>query len=88
LTLHALELLCVELTAAGHYARAAHAAVAAVSREPLRESAQRALIGVYLAEGNQGEAVRQYHAFESLLSKELGLAPSQKMLTLVAPLGI
>ena len=52
LRLHALESLCVDLSARGRHAEAVEAGLAAVIGEPLRESAQRALIGAYLAEGN------------------------------------
>jgi len=48
----------------------------AVAAEPLRESAQRALITAHLAEGNQGEAIRQYRQFQHHLSVELGVQPS------------
>jgi len=86
LRLHALELLCEHLTAAGRYGRAVEACLAAVSGEPLRESAQRALIKVYLAEGNAGDAVVQYRSFRQLMHDELGLEPSSQMETLVRDL--
>ena len=79
LRLHALEALCVELTAAGRFAEAAEAGLAAVEGEPLRESAHRALIGTYLAEGNPGEAIRQYQFFGRCLQDQLGLEPSELM---------
>jgi DNA-binding SARP family transcriptional activator len=41
---------------------------------------------VHLAEGNAGEALRQYDAFRRLLRSELGLPPSPAMRRLVAEL--
>lgn len=83
--LHALEALAERLVAAGRPARALEAALAAVRREPLRESAHRALIGVHLAEGNAGEALRQYELCRRLLHDRLGVAPSAQLEELVRP---
>lgn len=83
LRLHALDALCEELTAAGRYAAAVEAGHASVAAEPLRESAHRLLVSAYLAEGNAGEAIRQYRLFRTLLASELGLAPSPQMEELV-----
>ncbi len=88
LRLHALETLCEQLTAAGDFAAATEAGLAAVGGEPLRESAHRALIRTYLAEGNPGEAIRQYRLFRELLHAELGLDPSAQMEELVGALPI
>jgi DNA-binding SARP family transcriptional activator len=86
LRLHALESLCVEMTAESRFGEAAQAGLAAVEGEPLRESAHRALISVYLAEGNPGEALRQYRFFRRLLKEQLGLEPSQLMADLIQAL--
>jgi DNA-binding SARP family transcriptional activator len=83
LRLHALEVLCDRLTSAGRYGEAVQAGLAAVKAEPLRESAQRSLIRAHLAEGNLGEAVRQYRAFRQLLLEELGVTPSAELEGLV-----
>jgi DNA-binding SARP family transcriptional activator len=74
--LHALERLCERLTAESRFAEALEAGLAAVRAEPLRESAHRAMIGMHLAEGNVGEAVRQYATCTRLMSSELGVRPS------------
>ncbi len=74
--LHALEQMCERLTAEGRFAEALEAGLAAVRAEPLRESAHRAMIGMHLAEGNVGEAVRQYATCTRLMSSELGVRPS------------
>ena len=83
LRLHALEAVCDRMIEAGRHAAAVRAGLAAVEGEPLRESAHRALIRAHLAEGNPGEALRQYRSFESLLRKELGLAPSAAIRSLL-----
>lgn len=83
LHLHALDALCDRFTGAGRYADAANAALCAITIEPLRESAHRALIGTHLAEGNQGEAIRHYDLYRSLLARRLGLDPSPKLRELV-----
>lgn len=88
LRLHALEELCAELTAAGRFAAAIEAGHASVAAEPLRESAHRLLVVAYLAEGNPGEAIRQYRFFRDLLLSELGLEPSPQMEQLVAGLHV
>lgn len=76
LRLHALEKLCEQLTDEGRFGHAVEAGLAAVSGEPLRESAHRALIRAYLEEGNRGEAIRQYQACRQVLRRELGIDPS------------
>jgi DNA-binding SARP family transcriptional activator len=38
---------------------------------------------VYLAEGNQSEAVRQFASYRALLHDELGLAPTVRLRRLV-----
>jgi DNA-binding SARP family transcriptional activator len=82
LRLHALEVLCERLTAAGRYGEAIDAGLAAVSAEPLRESAHRTLIMAHLAEDNQVEAGRQYELCRHLLQEELGVQPSARLLEL------
>ena len=86
LRLHALDALCGRLTAAGCLEEALKVGLEAVAGEPLRESAQRALVSVHLAEGNVGEAVRQYRLFRRLLQEQLGLEPSRLMEELVGDL--
>ena len=48
----------------------------AVARDPLRESAQRALMEVLAARGNSAEALHVYEELRTLLREELGAAPS------------
>lgn len=76
LRLHALERSCEQLCAQGRFPEALTAGLAAVRGDPLRESAHRALIGMHLAEGNCGEAIRQLEHYQRLLSDRPGLRPS------------
>jgi DNA-binding SARP family transcriptional activator len=86
LRLHALEALADGLTSRACFGEAVEAAMSAIGCEPLRESAHRALIRVYLAEGNPSEAVRHYALYRELLMAQLGLRPSAQLLDLVAGL--
>jgi DNA-binding SARP family transcriptional activator len=82
--MHALEALSVRLVAAQRCPEAVDAALLAVCAEPLRESAQRRLIEAHLAEGNLVEARRSYDLYRGLLSRELGVEPTQAIARLVA----
>jgi DNA-binding SARP family transcriptional activator len=84
--LHALESASLRLSSAGLHAQAIDAATIAVAGEPLRESAHRALVTAYLAEGNGGAALRQYGRCRRILADELGLDCSRELSALVAPL--
>lgn len=76
LAVHALETMCRALTERSRFAEAIDAGVAAVTADPLRESAHRVLIEAHLAEGNVSEATRQYDRYRSSLLAEMGLEPS------------
>jgi DNA-binding SARP family transcriptional activator len=76
LRLHALEMLSAQLLAAGDASAAVEAGLETVAVEPLRESAHRAVIRAYLAEGNRAEALRQLARLRHLLRGELGVEPS------------
>lgn len=84
LRLHALERLSELLVGEGRVVEAVDAALAAVTADPLRESAHRTLIGAYLAEGNTVEAIRQYDRFRTVLAEEMGTCPTRQMETLMA----
>ena len=58
--------------------------MAAVSREPLRESGYRVLMKAHLAEGNTWEAVRCYDQYSAIAARELGIGPSAQMRALLA----
>lgn len=83
LQMHALEAVAERLTAAGRFAEAIDAALAAVRLEPLRESATRALIVAHLGENNLVEAVRCFESFRDSLATELGVQPSPELEQLV-----
>jgi len=83
LRIHALEALSAGLVAIGRFGAAVDAAYAAVTAEPLRESARAALIRAPVAEGNRAEAVRQFDLYRGLLQDELGLDPSSELGALV-----
>ena len=59
------------------------AAIAAIAAEPLRESAQRALIEAHLGEGNWVEAHRGFVTYRDLLRRELGVSPSHELASFV-----
>jgi DNA-binding SARP family transcriptional activator len=88
LQLRALEALCARLTAEGRYAEAVEAGDAAVCAEPLRESAHRAVIEAFLAEGNVSDALRQYRLCRDVLARQLGVPPSHALEELVAALPV
>ncbi len=83
-TLRALESASVDLCNRGHFPAAINAGVAAIKLAPLRESAHRVVIEAHLAEGNYSEAVRQYEAFATILSENLGVSPPEVLADLLA----
>lgn len=87
LRLHALERLAECWMLLGRHGLALQAALAAVAADPLRESAHRIVIVVHLAEGNVGEALRQFHSCRRVLERELDIEPSPELMRLVPGLG-
>lgn len=83
--LHALESLAQLLLRAEKYLPALEAALAATAIEPVRESAHRTVLQVYLAEGNSGCAIKHYQRYRGMLHRELGVSPSTQMTRLVHP---
>jgi DNA-binding SARP family transcriptional activator len=79
LRLRALEAICERHVRAERFGDAVDAAHVAIAGDPLRESAHRALVRIHLAEGNVGEAIRQYDVFRGLVRERLGLEPSARM---------
>ena len=86
LQVQALEVAAERMLARGQLTAAYIAASAAVTIEPLRESAQRTLIRIHLNNGNYHAALRDYREFRQRLRRELGIAPSAQMLALVRTL--
>ncbi len=83
LRMHALERISVLLSRLGRHCEAIEVGLAALEAEPLRESAQRAVIEAHLAEGNRSEAIRLYRSYRQLLADALGVEPSIELRTLV-----
>src|SRR4029079_6557423 len=81
--LHALEALSPRLGELGRYTDAGDAAIGAIAAEPLRESAQRALIEAHLSEGNWVEAHRGFVNYRDMLRRELGVSPSHELANFV-----
>ena len=83
LRLHTLEKWCRELIARGRMAEAIDLALRSIAVEPLRESSHRLVIEAHLAEGNVNEAARHLAAFHVRVSEELGVPPSEDLMSLV-----
>ncbi|WP_448628688.1 AfsR/SARP family transcriptional regulator [Geodermatophilus sp. URMC 64] len=83
--LHALEALSHRYLLAGRCAEAVDVALTAVAVEPLRESAQRALLRAHLAEGNHIEVLRCFAAYRTLVRRELGVEPAADLFAMTQP---
>ena len=79
LRVQALEAACRTLVAHGNLPLAVQAGSAALSAEPLRESAAEALIEAHLAQHNRYAALRCYDALSKRLSEDLGIAPMDSL---------
>jgi DNA-binding SARP family transcriptional activator len=86
LRVHALEALAGRLVVVRRFGEAAAAATVAVRAEPLRETARGALIRVHLAEGNQADALDEFHRYRALIRAQLDLEPTQRLHDLVRDL--
>lgn len=82
--LHALDRLGEHLLERGSYPAAVQVGLTAVDAEPLHESSHRLIVRAHLAEGNLGEALRQYRSYARYLQAELGARPSAAMRALLA----
>lgn len=87
LRVHALEALAGRLVQVRRFGEAATAATVAARADPLRESARAALVRVHLAEGNQSDALDEFHRYRSLIRAELDLEPTPLLRDLVRDLG-
>lgn len=85
LRLHMFERCACDLIDQGRMAEAIQIGLRGIAMDPLRESAHRVVVIAHLAEGNVGGALSQYQRFAEILDRELGLAPSERIDTLVAP---
>jgi len=82
--LHALEAMSRQLVMAGRCAEGVEVALVATGAEPLRESAQRALLEAHLAEGNWVEGRRGLDAYQELLARELGIKPDPRLAAMLS----
>jgi DNA-binding SARP family transcriptional activator len=82
----ALEAAADLFASAGRLRPALEAALVAVRADPLRETAWRTVIQVYLRQGNVSQALRAYADFRALLIAEIGLEPTAETTRLVGPL--
>ncbi|MFF0476592.1 BTAD domain-containing putative transcriptional regulator [Streptomyces sp. NPDC004284] len=83
LRLYAFEGLAQRLLTAGQYLPALQAALTAIAIDPIRETAQRIVIEIHLAEGNVVSAVLRYQHYSEFLSRELNVSPSPQMISLL-----
>jgi DNA-binding SARP family transcriptional activator len=81
--LHTLESLAQRFMCAERFLPATEAAYAAVAIEPVRESAHRAVIEIFIAQDNAACAIKHYQRYRQMLQAELGVSPSRKMACLV-----
>jgi DNA-binding SARP family transcriptional activator len=79
-----LEDLAVASSSAGRSGDALMFATLSLAAQPLRESAQRALLRAHLDLGHDREAFALYREFGRMLLRDLGVAPSAETATLMA----
>ncbi|WP_066370355.1 AfsR/SARP family transcriptional regulator [Herbidospora mongoliensis] len=82
LQFHFLEALADALVEHHHLPQALDIALRLVRADPLREGSQRALLGVYLAERNIGQAQRQLKAYRRLINDTFGCDPSPELIAM------
>jgi DNA-binding SARP family transcriptional activator len=84
--LHTLELLARQLLSAKRYLPALETALTAIAIEPVRETSHRTVIEVHVAEGNAACALKHFQRYRAMLQREVGVAPSPRMISLVREL--
>jgi DNA-binding SARP family transcriptional activator len=88
LRIHALIDTCRNLRVAGLHGAALQAALVCAAEDPLRESAERAVIETYLAEGDLDAAWRHYCDYAKRLREELDIGPTPALARLLQGHGI
>nr|WP_254056859.1 bacterial transcriptional activator domain-containing protein [Clavibacter michiganensis] len=86
LRVNALEAQSQALLTRARLHEAAAAARRAIDVDPLRQTAQRCLITVHVAAGNQSDALRAYDMYRTRLAREVGLEPTAMLTELVSGL--
>ncbi len=85
LRLGALDALAIRRRRERRTHEALQAARAAISIEPLHESAHRTIVEIHLDNGDLVEAINHYQKFQAMLDRELGLPPSDLFREVVSP---
>jgi DNA-binding SARP family transcriptional activator len=88
LRVQALEAACRTMAGLGSHALATQAGSAALSAEPLRESAAEALIDAHLAQRNRYEAARCFRELAQRLREELGVSPDPSLTRRLTAIGL
>jgi DNA-binding SARP family transcriptional activator len=83
-TLHAFEQLSRMLRMGGRYTEAVRAAQTVVAADPLRESAQYALIEAHLAAGDVAASRHAVQTYSRLHTRAFGVEPSPRLLGLTS----
>jgi DNA-binding SARP family transcriptional activator len=84
--LRALETLVKYHAARGEFAQATEHATKLLACDPLREDVHRQMISLYLDTQQPAMALRQYHACETVLQRELGTTPTAETTAMVRPI--
>ena len=85
LRLNALDALTTRRQRQERTHEALQAARAAISIEPLHESAHRTIVETHLESGDLVEAIKHYQRFETMLDREQGFPPSDIFQEMVSP---
>lgn len=85
LRLRTLEAIARRLAEDGHFGPGLRLALTAVGQAPLRESSHLLVLEIHVAEGNVSEALRHYQVLKNALWEELGIRPSERLRSTMAP---
>ena len=88
LRVQALEAACRSMAVNGAHALATQAGAAALTAEPLRESAAEALIDAHLAQRNRYEAAQCFRSLAQRLRDELGVGPDPALTERLVAIGL
>ena len=83
LELHLLDDIVTSSIQEGRHGDGVDAAIRAIRLDPLRESSHAGLLRALLAEGDRAAAITHFRRFATRMHRELGLAPSRDLMTLI-----
>lgn len=86
--IQALEAACRTFVTHGNFALAIQSGTAALSADPLCESAAEALIMAHLAQSNRAAALRCYQGLVERLDTDLGVTPNAALVASVRQVGL